>query len=594
MKDRSEAILALHSIFRHKEAVLTIIREEFGLKLPQTTSYAQILDTISRRGLERRFCLRVFHSPSFDEGAKLLNLRAVLQAISWGDLRDLGLMLSGNEKHWKINKSSKSTIADSIIRNCSTRQVEKSLFQYIAESGLPPVMQYKKWVVGPMGVTKSVARRSDTDASSWIDFFSRHIDISICRKIGEVAAFVPKVYLGKRDVKNRTIQVLLTHGTDENIIALFNQLLEMQSIRIEAREDYWNLIATPVGIFEKEYQDPTKRLADVLVGNLDESTLRRELELGQHSGADLREQVVAACHRRKPDELLGSLFGMPLLRGIAKGMKLANVDSTTDRELLTEGMLLKMGFEVPKAPHGLISVLRELRANIRNMPTSDIRTLTGIVTDTFVQMEGLLKDIVFFYTYLLSQDELDMESPELDYDVYESALISMSEFLSREFGIKPVTRLTLGELIDLVIRMDKSVSQDKDKKETLTALLGKYRIITQTQGEALKKINASRRRFTHHVGSETSVELCRSTLSAMFDLLTDFTRSHTYPNLVLVTSSITNEYGIKTASGVDEEKTVWMIDSATCDPGHQYMFYSNSLGLAIEPTMVQRVWEPGG
>jgi hypothetical protein len=581
-------------MFKRKEALLPIIREEFGLNLPQTTSYQQLLDAISSRGLERRFCLRVFHAPSFEEGARLLNLRGVLEATSWESLRGFALMLSSNEKHWKINKSSKSTIANSIIHNCSAVQVERGLYQYIRENGLQPVEQHKKWVVGPMGVTQSVATRSDIDASSWIDFLSKHVDIGICREIAGVATFVPKINLGKQDVKNKTIQMLLTHGTDAGIIALFNELLEMKSVKIEAREDYWNLVATPVGIFEKEYEDPIERFAEVLVANLDESTLRRELELGPHHGADLRDQVVAACLRRNPNEILDALFGMPQLRGITKDMKLVNVDSTTDRRVLTDGMLLKMGFEVPKAPHGLISVLRDVRASIRNMPTSDIRTLTGIVRDAFVQLEGLLRDIVFFYTDLLWESELETENPDLDRDVPESAVISMGKFLSNEFGIKPITRLTLGELIELVSRMDRSLSKDKDKKETLTAILGKCRIMTEAQVTALKKINASRRRFTHYVGSETSVELCKSTLTAMFDLLTNFTRSHTYPSLVLITTKMTNEYGITTASGIDEEQTVWMIKSTYCDPGHQYMFYSNSIGLAIEPIMVRRVWEPGG
>jgi hypothetical protein len=265
-----------------------------------------------------------------------------------------------------------------------------------------------------------------------------------------------------------------------------------------------------------------------------------------------------------------------------------------DRGVLTEGVLLKIGFEVPKAPHGLISVLRNVRANIGSMPTTDIRTLKGIIGETFVELEGLLKDIVFFYADLLWESELDTEYPELDYDVPESALMSLSEFLSNTFGTKPITRLTLGELIDLVSRMNRSVSHDKDKKEALTAILGKDSIITKAQEKALVRINASRRRFTHHVGSDVSVELCRTTLVAMFDLLTDFTRAHTYPNLVLITRRETNEYGITTASGIDEEQTVWMIKSVSCDPGHQYMFYSNSIGLTIDPIVVRRVWEPGG
>jgi hypothetical protein len=331
MVEVEEKIRALRLIFGRKDELLALLTEDFGLAIPAAAPYERIMREIVEAGLEADFCQEVFHANTFDEGVSVLNLTLGLGILYWESLRDLGNLLSDNGRKWRFRKKSNRETIDAIVRNCSRDEIEESIRRLIEENRLDPVQQHHEWVIGPLGITQSVCKRGIERSDSLIAFMSRHVDTPICEEIIKMSEFIPPTKLEASLLKPKTIQLLLTHGTDENVFRLFNELLDTGRIRIEAREDYWEFFATPAGIFEQTYRDPIGELANVIVAHLSEETVRKELRLGE---GDRRLQIMRQCLNENPDDILERLFGMPDLRKIARGMGLVAIDSLSDKKAL--------------------------------------------------------------------------------------------------------------------------------------------------------------------------------------------------------------------------------------------------------------------
>jgi len=581
MVEVDEKIRALRLIFGHKQELIRFLSHDFGLRVSTTVPYNEILRKIVDNGIEQRFCQAVFHTDSFDEGVSVLKLRLGLGVLSWGELRDLADYLSDNEKKWKFQKSRNVDIIDAILHNCSKEKVDEAIYRLILDEKMEPVQQYQEWVIGPLGISQSIGKRGSLGSDSIIAFLSRHIDASLSEEILK-ARFMPQVQLDLSLLKHKIIQLVLTHGKDEEILELFNDLLANKRLRIDGREDYWDFFATPAGIFERTYDEPIGKLADILISSVSEEDLRRELKLG---AGKLRVQIIGECLRKNPDAIVSKFFAMPDLRKVARKIGLVATDSILDNQELIEIMLLRLGFEVPRPPRGAISLLKTLESSLRTMETDDLQSTTGMVTTAYVQLERLLKDMIFFYTSVFWEDEIEyIEGTEVE---------TISDYLRSRFKIpKPVNRLTLGELVELLLRIENS-DMDRSIRSLINEKLGRASILSQMQKSRLRSLSARRKNIAHHVSTAATKEDCKYILTEMKELLTDLEETQAYPRLILIMSEATNEYGISSMKAVDEHGFPWTIKSEKYElgPAQQCLLLSETVGIAIDPVIVKRFWE---
>jgi hypothetical protein len=583
LAETNDKIRALREVGR-KDFLLQILRTEFGFSLRHDASYHVIIEEIVSRGLEGKFCQRVFRAKNFDESVSSLRLTHFLRSVYQEDLKELANLLSEGEKKWGFRKSSNRDIADAILSNCTHEQILAGLSHIIVTKNLEPVQQYRNWIYGPMGITESKEKRSELD-ESYASFVSKYTTKANCREIAARLGYTMPEQRDEVDLRYATVQLVLTNLRNDEILKFFNKLLDTGVLRVEVREDYWDFHATPTGIFEDRYDDPIESLANLLVSHVKEDVLRKEFRLAQ---GDLKKQMMGICMKQSPDETLESLFGMPELRLIAKDLGLVRVDELGDRKTLMEGILLKLGFEVPKQPTGLVSARRIIQTNLRNLSSTDNKT--GFVTEAYVQLERILKDLIFFFVSVFWQEGVyDYTGEVLRESESEARLKALVDFISDRFDTKKhVNKLTLGELIALLFKID-----DKADRSLVTKVFGRQAILTESQRRLLGQINSKRPTFTHHVATAPSREAHAEALTDILRLLEDLDSTGVYPKLVLMTQEATNQYGVTLGTAIDEDGSHWIIKSSDCAPAHQYLLLSDTHGLAIEPIIVRRLWEPG-
>jgi len=585
MAELEEKIRALRLLYGHKHELLRLLSSEFGLALPMTAPYARIIRELTEAGVERKFCQRVFHTNSLDEGVSVLSLRLGLETLPWDTLKDLAQVLSDDERKWTYPKARNRDIIDTIVRNCPKDEVDEAIYRLIEDNRLEPVQQYQEWVVGPLGIAESVSKRGAASSDSLVSFLVNHVDVSICEEIVELSGFIPPTKLEPSLVQAKIIQLLLSYGTDKDILRLFNHLLDTGKIRIGTREDYWDFFATPAGVFEYTYEDPIAKLADLLVFNLNEETLRKEFRI---KDKDLRLQIVRQCLTEKPDEILDRLFGMPDLRRIARDLGLVAIDSVSEKRALIDFLLLRLGFKVPKTPQGMAAVRAAVETNLGDLETLDMPSKIGMVTGAYVQLEKLLKDLVFFYVSVLWRDEI--EYADLD------ELEILNDFIRTRFLLrKPVGRLSFGELVGLLERIDEKAVQGEKQRNVISHYLGRTNLLMQQEKDLLRGLSARRKRFAHHVAAVVRPEECANTLNEILELLRGLRNTMLYPRLVLIINEVTNEYGIRFLKGVDEEGLTWTIksDEYWLSSAQHCFLLTETLGIAINPIIVRRFWEPG-
>ena len=586
MVELEEKIRALRLIFGHKDELLQLLAKGFRLSLPATAPYERIVQRIVDAGLEQKFCQDVFHANSFDEGVSVLTLSLGLGILSRESLWDLASRLSDSARKWRFGKKSNRQTIDAIVRNCSRDEVEEGIRRLIRDDRLDPVQQHHQWVIGPLGITQSVCKRGAMRSEMLVAFLSKHVDASICEEILEMSEFLTPTKLETSLLQPKTIQLLLTYGTDENIFRVFNQLLDTGRLRIETREDYWEFYATPAGVFEETYGDPVGELAIVIASHLSEETVRKELRLGE---GDLRLQIMTKCLNESPDAILERLFGMPDLRKIARGVGLVAIDSLSDKKALVELLLLKLGFSVPNPPQGLMYVRRLIETDLRDLETLDLPGRVGRVTSAYVQLERLLKDLVFFYVSILWVDEIEY--------VDEDELEVLNDFVTLHFKIRrPVSRLTFGELVGLLERVGEETNRAEKQRTVLSERFGREKLLVGVQSDLLGELSARRKLFAHHVSRAVTSDDCKNVLHRMLELVRDLDVSGVYPKLVLITAAITNQYGIRLLRAVDEESMPWTIksDEYWISPAQHCFLVAETPGVAIDPTIVRRLWEPHG
>jgi len=88
---------------------------------------------------------------------------------------------------------------------------------------------------------------------------------------------------------------------------------------------------------------------------------------------------------------------------------------------------------------------------------------------------------------------------------------------------------------------------------------------------------------------------CVTVLTEMSKLFGGLDSTGVYPKLVLIISEVTNEYGIQSWKAIDEQNMPSTIKSSEwLYPGQHCFLIGGMPGVAIDPIIVRRFWEPGG
>ena len=407
--------------------------------------------------------------------------------------------LSHGRQKWTYNKRRKANIRDAIKANSSYDEVVETFRENLGKeinegSYFPRVLQIEKIVIGPLGLLSSIESRSRYEADTIFNIFEGHIrSKELLQNIINFISEIPADIQGKShkisNDKAASVQLVLTYFSDKRICCFINKLVEERKIKLEITGLYENVenhwLVTKYGIALVPEEEAVKNLADLIKQNYSEEELLPELKT--YSGG-FQTKLLEYCITDNPQVILKKLFALPDLRRIAKKMGFAT-SQIDNAEVASAIVLIGLGFNVPPELTGISSSMHIIeRLHKEFFETQKIERKSGIMSQTFVELVKVIRDLSYFYIGCLwadslktIQENIEQEMPQLF--PRQQKLLSLNRFVRRKFKVeKPFEKSGLGDYISLV----KSINHRVCGKPLLISKLSKkvnrdYLITNQTK-----------------------------------------------------------------------------------------------------------------
>jgi len=574
-----------------KKALLEVIAREFQLKIPSSYSYSHIVEMIIKQGKEAEFCQKLFDSKNFEETLLRYDLANGLLVFSRGELIEIAEDVSDKQKKWSYDKSSRDSLIGSIIKNVTKDQMVQCLEKLIHDKILQPAIRsHGGWIVGPLGIMRSVSRRTGFVSENWAKFLMKYVDYYTYLALVKLGNLPREIVLKENDplLREKSIQVVLAFADNETLCKSVNQLIDQGRIQIGSVEEYWDFFATPCGIFEKA-PGGVEALAELLIKEFSEADLDSELSREGCVTGSFEMRVLEKCVRENPSKILDELFGFPMLKRIARNLGLIAVDKIKDRSELINIILLKLGFEIPPRLVGINSYREILENYKRQLESAELQPeqKIGIMTSVYVETERILKDVIYFYIANLWREEIE-EAYETE-DMKEIA----DKIIQEEFKVEKRTDvLTFGDMISLLRRMNKHVEGEEQLRKKLVDDFKRPHIVLKQHFQTLDQISPYRSRFTHDKKkAEVDLKTCTEIVSKLIALSSDLEEKRIYPYLIRVAREVTNEYGVTYLEAIDEKGGKWILKpEGWVRPGPEYFMFSEKNPIAVHPIVIEKFW----
>ena len=316
--------------------------------------------------------------------------------------------------------------------------------------------------------------------------------------------------------------------------------------------------------------------------------LKEELDQEGIQSGPLELRLYVKCAQTKPEDILLNEFGKTDLRLIGKKLGLVRVNKISDINELIKYVLIQLGFYLPEQVNGVseyTKILETYKSALRNQPKSEHSLF---ITKTFVLLEKILKDLIYFYSLLFWKEITKIDDQR---DIVES----VNQKLKSEFSIeKDVTLLGLGQLIGLLKKMNKYCSENLQVKKKLKSELGRAIIFPSEYISSLAKLNDNRSKFTHDVDSEVLLKNELNPEEIIVEsirIIRKLVEKKIYPIAFRTIKEITNEYNVSYCEIIDEFGNQFPVFSEEMlEPGKTGFLISKTEKIAVNPVVVQKYW----
>jgi hypothetical protein len=534
----------------------------------------------------------------------------MLQGLYQDELIFLADKLSQDREKWDYDKRRKSAIRKAIVSNSDEQTLFKALKRSLGEEMLsgnsfPEVLQFEKQVFGPLGHLQSVEHRSRSDADTISKIFTTYLKGTqlLEKVIGAGQTKIPEeirsLALQKKDsqFKPTIVQLILTYFDDKHIINLVNALLSSKQLQINIPSLYEDIdypwIITRYGITTAPEEEAIENLASLIREYHDEADLGPELK--RYSG-DFKTRLLEYCIMENPEMVLQKLFGLPELRSIAKKLGFASETIGTVHEV-TSIILLGLGFNVPPVLSGMGKYLAAIEKYGRDLSESrEAEARSAIMSQVFVLIERVLRDLVYFYIYFLWSHRMkDLESTveeeASDLSPRQIAIKSLDLFIHKKFDIrKHFEKLGFGDFGNLVKRINNSTLNSDLLRKKMLRKFGRPTILEKDDVEKLENILPFRASFAH-AKTYPGDEKCEEIHKLISSLLKGFQQRGTYPLIVRISKEVRDDYGKSYAECIDENGEKWLVYTEKyLDTPYPYFFSSQTPSIAVEPVIVRKIF----
>ncbi len=588
-KNLDELTLIVKARIDSKNDLINWLKRNLELRIPKNSSYDKIFTIVKEKGKEKDFSKKLFHCETFNEVIQKDEIDGALHIFQKDDLVYLANQLSHNQKKWKYNKSTYQIIIDSIVKN-TTKQDFVNLFpKLILENRIFSVMQYYKAVIGPLGITQAKESRKATESDELVSLLSEYVtgdSYELFLKYAEI----PRNDLNNLANRLQPIavqQLLLSNYTIQEISTIFNRLINDKVIKIDAVRRYWEYTVTPCGLIIDIESDPIQNLVNILLKKIPNEELDKELIKDGYASGPLYDRVYGLCLIEKPEQILDREFGKTDLKLLSKSLGLVNFDDISDKNALIQYVMLKLGFTLPQKPRGISHYLTELE-QYRLALNNSKWDVTGIVTKVYVIIEKMLKDLIYFYSFivlteLVGKKFIDEEPEKINQKIKE--LFSLDADISRQ---------TLGKLLSLLRKLNSLAEQNNSFKKFLETYLDKRELFPPNELADIGTIIDNRARFTHdHDSSKNPSKLLSpiQIIESIFRIMNQFYSKKIYPVSFNVLREISNQYNITYYEVLLEDgNQLTVVTDVYLENDKSWLMINLTDKIAIKPIIVKRFW----
>jgi hypothetical protein len=587
MADDKKIINVIRYLFDNKFELVNYLRQ-LGIDVSERLSYNQILSLIRESGNERKFAQAVFHTDNIESGIQIEDTVQGLSTMTLWESKMLAQELSQHEKIWTFKKNPKAAVVRSITTKCTLSEVDQAI-RKLVQSDEIGFYQTGKWVIGPLGMTTSIEERDTTSGSSIMDFLDAYFNMHISEAFLNVSELDEKFSLPVSESRTThdIYQLILTHMTNAQFIRFTNRLINDRILRVTSNEEYDDFCACPLGLFVRDEEtDALDGLANTLLNYLGEEDVKRDFGL---QNREVKSALLGKLLIDRPERVLNDFFGLGILKRILADLGLVGADTTFDKQKLVEFLMFRIGFNIPESAKGIRSRIASIDETVSKLRNENVAIQKGTITSMFVELEGIIKDLVCFYSMAFWEDEIHdlTNTEELDY------LGALGLFLEKKFPnlgrIKPLHKLTLGQLKNVLLSLDSESSKDSATAKKTENMLSRDSILTNEQRSMVGSISKLRPKFAHDTPEVVHPEDYSESIGLIRKFFQSLLDEGTYPITITVNKEITNEYGVSYYEGVDEFGNVWKLKNGIPYFGLCLM-KAERPPVAIDPVIVDKFW----
>jgi hypothetical protein len=583
-----------------RDQLLDILERRFNLKLPSRSSYSRILQTLLESNLESDFCQGFFQANNFNEAWDRYIMAQGLTLLDTVDVLRIADFLSESGNKWKYDKASRGKTIESMLLHITGEQLANCLQQMMLSGQIEPfVSQQRRAVVGPLGVTYSAESRSSTISDDLIRFiqayFSEHHFEEFAKKMDfPLLVSQPAIQGGAITRPLAHIQLMLTHCDDSSIFNEFNAMIQQGVLEIGEVEQYWNLIATPHGVFRQGY-DAEENLSHIIKQYYSEQDLEELLSSKGYGYGDPETSVREMCLSENPEQILLEVFGRKELNQIARELGLVAVEKAREIPELVKIIALRLGFALPPTLEGINAFVTELEK--RRLRLEEYRITTaerdGLMSESFVIVEKILKDLASFYVCLLWPKTIEQH---FEQDEKKKAL---NDLVRRELQIgrkEGLDRLMIGELIEVLRKLNERVGREESMRLRALKQLKRKELVPDALISMIESACNYRPYFVHDAirGKRNLVmntRLCQKLLNDITSFAKTLANDRIYPCVLRIHREVTDEYGRTYVEAIDDSGRSWVIRSRSwLRPEFAYYMPALSHGfVAVEPFIIEKL-----
>jgi len=546
----------------------------------------------------------------------------VLRRLYLDELIMLADKLSEGGKQWSYGRRKKANVAKSIASNTSEQEIIQSLRELCGKKihkslkraqprlqtnveNFPPAIQVRKIVLGPLGFLESVMDRYRSEADEIISLFEKYLkkEGDLKKLVREFQELIPKeayseIFVNGKNIKPKLIQAILAYANDKTIRNSINRLLSQGDIELNIPEEYeltsflpWRI--TRWGLIPHPENEAIENLTSLLKRNFKEEDLSAEL---RRWPGDFQTRLLEYCIIENPNEILLHLFGAPALRKITKKLGFVNVAGINDLTQLVTLVLLGLGFNIPPRLIGLHQTLESLFRLERDLKDSvSIKQKSGVMSQVYVETEGLLRDLLSFYISFLWKKDIQRIEEELEYEARELTpsqikIKALVATVRKRLGIKKsFDRFTFGEFVGIARELNRIIEDTQSLKRKMKKTFNRGWLLPKGLLKSLDEASSYRANFVHPKKFPGDRK-CSKILGKLSNFVQELAAQKIFPIALRITREIEDEYGKSYAEAIDESGDRWILyTDKWLDPAPAYFMHSKTPSIAINPVLIEKI-----